>query len=350
MYKRTLYLLIKSVFWITALFGSSLAAHHGIEGGLTGSAVDPSTGASYKPQSRITWTGSHFRGARENKDILSSSVNGELVFGSGYISLIGEMPWYYYSQKGIPDASRYGKPRIGLRGRFLPDSESRFFFSGDALIGFPTGADTDTVTEEDYYDFSASVTGGFSLGRFAAALQAGNRQALTKKSPAKSEYDLLPVLPENYKENPHACRLTRTCPPDETELKNVYDGSLTVSASVFRGVSVFISQYARTPFDGILYRQPWPRHDYTAFSENPEAYYLNYLYNKKITNNPELPAVYYETSAGLNVKAADYLSVHLIYRFPNERRTHVRPYESSVSLGISLTGGSFWYAEGGLDE
>jgi hypothetical protein len=102
-------ILIILLLFLNSIF--NLSAHHTPGGGDSINAnntrfIDPFTGKRERPNNYAIISYDQQRGAKDNKNIHTTSVFTEMVLGSGNFALNFSVPYLYYDQKDRKDSSK----------------------------------------------------------------------------------------------------------------------------------------------------------------------------------------------------------------------------------------------------
>lgn len=328
----------KGILIITILLsiGTDLYAHHGADysGGI-GATTDPFTGQKVNPGGNIQY--GMDRTKNDRRQVYTNTFYIEQTFGDGLFSANFSLPWIHYSQRGGQDAGRWGKPYLGLRLMPYKMDLAPMFVIIDSKIGFPTGSDEKQFTREDYWDGIAGITVGYTSKWLSGGFRIGGRFPMSKLENSSDEYAGVNSL---LRTTNTLSNIYNPAPPAE-KLVKVTELSGFISAYLHDGVSLVIGYYARTPFEGIVYKEPGTTEAEMLLNFEP----LQYVLWKQYDPVPVYPRYFEEASVGFSAGPYGDFTVFLNYRYPLLRDPHLRPYESAITFGVGMSLGSNHYNE-----
>lgn len=263
--------------------------------------IDPFTGKREKPNNYAIFTHDFQKGAKDNKDIHTVSVFGELVLGKGNFAVNLSVPYLYYDQKDRKDATRFGKIFLGAKYMPLFDLNKNYILILETRLGFPSGSDTDRFTGGDYYVGSGIGTFGYIWNKLALVGKVTGNFPLTKLHPQNQNYD--DGIPYWARSS------SMISSPEPIELKK---------NTIF---STYLTYYLKPMFSiysGFLYRNPY---------EGIE---------KTLSTGDRIPLVFREGSLGFSYNFSEKYFIGITYRYPLDRGKEFRLYESAITTVVSM--------------
>jgi hypothetical protein len=297
------------LFFLSFLFSwtqISLRAHHTPGGGDTlnpnnSRFIDPFTGKREKPINYAIITHDLQKGAKDNKNIHTTSVFTEMILGSGNFALNLSVPYLYYDQKDRSDASRLGKIFMGAKYMPLFDLNKNYIFILETRVGFPSGADTDKFAGGDYMVGSGIGTFGYIWNKFAFIGKITGNFPLSRLHPKnQNNDDGIPYW---------ARTSSNTTSIEAIELKKVGIYSAYITYYLHPTISIFSGFLYRNPYEGI---------------------------EKTLSTGDRIPSIFREGSIGLSYNFSEKYFVGISYRYPLDRGREFRLYESAITTIFSI--------------
>ncbi|MBK8398104.1 MAG: hypothetical protein IPL26_23050 [Leptospiraceae bacterium] len=285
----------------------SLSAHH------TGSGLDTTqfnvrfldqeADKDGFPPTYFIISNDYNRGARENRNINTTTIYGESIFMKGLFTVNADFSYIYYDQKERNDFARYGKPNIG--SKLFPfvktQAEKNYFLFLEGRIGFPTSGEKNKFIESNYYTAQGNIAFGYLWKKFSIVGRFGGDMPISRyQGDTSVEYD----------EVPYILRPPRTVTYnqiDNIQLKKTTNASGFISYILNNHISFFSGYLYRTPFNGI---------------------------QKERSTGDKIPLIFREVSFGLNYRFSEKYMLTVSYRNPLYRGRDFRIYESSINIAF----------------
>lgn len=242
------------------------------------------------PRDQLVLSLDYLKGDRENRDIWTANVAGELVFFEGRLGLGLQVPYQYFEQRDRDNAARFSRPRLGLRLTPWPQidlgSGASLYLIGDVDLGFATGSDRGRFVDENFYDSNAGATIALAIDDWIFSLRGGG---------------VFPVSRLPKPEIPDTPGLTRAPwePVEETNTRDTHELKKVTEWRVRAGYRLTESLLG---FTGFLYRTP----------------YAGII--KERATGDDVPKIYREVEAGLVYQLSETISITGIYRKPLFRK------------------------------
>lgn len=271
------------ITWVFAYLGclvlaGTLAAHHPPTNP-GGRVLGDSTTA---PRDQLVISLDYLKGDRENQNVWTLNVAGELVFFDGRVGLGLQVPYQYYDQRDREDAARFSRPRLGLRLQPWPEivaGDGSFYLVGDVDLGFAAGSDRGRFVDENFYDSNAGLTIGYAIHDWIFTLRGGGVFPVTRLPKAEvADTTRLPWEP-----------VEETNTRDTHELKKVTEWRVRAGYRITESLLSFVGFLYRTPYAGII---------------------------KERSTGDDVPKIYRELEAGLVYQITEDVSISAGYRKP----------------------------------
>ncbi|MDX1959613.1 MAG: hypothetical protein SFU98_13645 [Leptospiraceae bacterium] len=294
------------IFIIIIFYSITLFAHHTAGGGdsslpTNARFIDPFTGKREKPANYAVFSMDLQKAERQNRNVYTSSIFGEMVFDKGQFALNASGSYLYYDQKDRKDAGRIGKPFIGMK--YLPffDLQKNYFFVLETRLGFPAGPDTDKFAGGNYYLGVGNFTLGYKFYSFALVGKISGQFPLSKLSPSNETGN--DGIPYYLRTN------TISTNVEEIQLKKA--GIYSIYLTYFLNPSISF-------LTGFLYRTPY------------------YGVEKETSTADRVPNIFREASIGGTYNFSEKYFLSLVYRHPLDRGREWRPYEAGYTLALTM--------------
>ncbi len=279
-------------------FGAGAILAHHPSSASTARVID---GRSVAPSNQFILDAEYRKGEQENRHRLITTLSAEFAFLDGNLGLTLGLPWHYLAQKNRADAARFGRPRVGFRFRPLLGpltADAPFFLVLDGDLAAASGSDRGRFLDEDFWEYTAGATIGWSAGDWTLTLRGGGRFPLTRLPRSEAAN---PLNPLPWEPTPELARR------ETHDLKKVSEWEARAGYRISDSTSLFAGFAYRTPYAGII--------------------------KEKATGN-EVPLVYREASAGVSWKLGENSGLRLAYRYPLFRKRDQSPAEKAVSIQL----------------